>query len=913
MQDIVQDRDGFLWLASWGGLYRFDGEHFVNYKTDAVDGQGYPRSNRFIDLETDNTGKLWALAFDNSLYYLDTRRPSFQLCDAGGHTIRALHRLESGQVCIVTADNTFLFPQESSTGSMSLAQSRFIPASTTLNGIIQDNTGLLWLMTGDGLYRERERIDTSPVFCAFEHDGTLYFGAGQGRILLCHRGTLSIRQTSLHSDISLLTRIPGREGWLVGNSEEGVFAFDEALERSSPVGRPNNPIGRLRSIDNRHGHLLIYSEFGAGIDWFDPERQCLVPLFDPTFRKDWDPEGYIAAITTDNQGDLWISSFPGGLKEAVFLPGSFCFKPLKLGTNVSNGSVRSLFQYGDHLLAGTRDGKLHLLDKDFSPFGHYEFSSPIYSITQDSSGALWIGTRGAGLAEIPSPAFTPHSQPILYRKSDRLYGSPANQVFCVREGPGRRLWICSFDDGLSYLDLSLDARDFISKRNLLNFPSTERKALRCITFGPDSCLYTGGQIGLYVCRNPEAAPEDMQFTPFTRIRNYDIQDVLVNRQGKLFACSYGNGFLVFDSLNPESDFREYTVEDGLLSNFILSVAEDENGALWIATDGGLNRFDPHTGSIVGYSYERLGFPMRFNEGSILKAADGTLYFNTTAGIFYFNPEKVTISSYVPELRLLSCYVGKQEVPANGPDPIRLRSGEFLSLEFAAIDLAAPGHVLYSYCVDGKGEEWISLSTQNRLTLGPFRVGHHRVLLRSTNGDGFQVDNILQLDIQATTHPLASHLAIAAYLLVIILANIGFFLARKRKDEPCPAENPYLKDLHGHDRKQVAELLELLEGRLDDGTLDMDAIADGMNLSRSALYKKTKSLTGKSPMDLLRELRMVRARELVATGSYTISQIAFMTGFNDAHYFSNVFKKETGKSPSEYRESNGPRVKSSIPK
>ncbi len=392
----------------------------------------------------------------------------------------------------------------------------------------------------------------------------------------------------------------------------------------------------------------------------------------------------------------------------------------------------------------------------------------------------------------------------------------------------------------------------------------------------------------------------MQFTPFARIQNYDIQDILVNRQGKLFACSYGNGFLAFDSLNPDSGFREYTVEDGFLSNFILSVAEDGDGTLWIATEGGLNRFDPSTGSIVGYSYERLGFPMRFSEGSILKATDGMLYFNTTAGIFYFNPEEVAISSYVPELRLLSCRVGKQEIPADGPGPIRLRSGEQLSLEFAAIDMAAPGHVLYSYCVDGTGEDWVPIGTQNQLTLGPFREGHHRIRLRSTNGDGITVDNIRQLDIQATIHPMASRMAVVAYLLGTILAGLGFLLARKRRKEPLPVENPYLKGLQGEDRKQVAELLELLEGRLDDGSLDMDAIAEGMHLSRSALFKRIKALTGKSPMDLLRELRMARARELVASGGYTVSQIAFMTGFNDAHYFSKVFKKETGKTPGEYK-------------
>ena len=57
------------------------------------------------------------------------------------------------------------------------------------------------------------------------------------------------------------------------------------------------------------------------------------------------------------------------------------------------------------------------------------------------------------------------------------------------------------------------------------------------------------------------------------------------------------------------------------------------------------------------------------------------------------------------------------------------------------------------------------------------------------------------------------------------------------------------------------------------------------------------------MDLLREMRMDRARSLVSSGGYTIAQIAYMTGFNDTHYFSKVFKKETGLTPTVYRNQN----------
>ena len=73
------------------------------------------------------------------------------------------------------------------------------------------------------------------------------------------------------------------------------------------------------------------------------------------------------------------------------------------------------------------------------------------------------------------------------------------------------------------------------------------------------------------------------------------------------------------------------------------------------------------------------------------------------------------------------------------------------------------------------------------------------------------------------------------------------------------------------------------------------------MSRVQLYRKVKALTGTSPVELLREMRLERAHKLITTTTKSIAEIAFEVGFNTPSYFSNCFKKQYGVYPSEMRE------------
>ena len=82
---------------------------------------------------------------------------------------------------------------------------------------------------------------------------------------------------------------------------------------------------------------------------------------------------------------------------------------------------------------------------------------------------------------------------------------------------------------------------------------------------------------------------------------------------------------------------------------------------------------------------------------------------------------------------------------------------------------------------------------------------------------------------------------------------------------------------------------------------MEDFAAELRLSRAVFFKKIKSVTGSTPVDLLKEKRLTKAADLISTGSFSISEIAYMVGYSDPQYFSKAYKLYHKKTPSEFRE------------
>lgn len=111
-----------------------------------------------------------------------------------------------------------------------------------------------------------------------------------------------------------------------------------------------------------------------------------------------------------------------------------------------------------------------------------------------------------------------------------------------------------------------------------------------------------------------------------------------------------------------------------------------------------------------------------------------------------------------------------------------------------------------------------------------------------------------------------------------------------------------KSVKSPDEKLLANIMKAINGHLDDDSLTMDLIASEVGLSRVHLNRKMKDLTGQTPHDFIRKVRLKKAAELLASGKMNVSEVTYTCGFSSPTSFSALFKKFYGVSPSQYYKS-----------
>lgn len=138
---------------------------------------------------------------------------------------------------------------------------------------------------------------------------------------------------------------------------------------------------------------------------------------------------------------------------------------------------------------------------------------------------------------------------------------------------------------------------------------------------------------------------------------------------------------------------------------------------------------------------------------------------------------------------------------------------------------------------------------------------------------------------------------------ILIAKIENLINNRKKvkeklinPEIGSLDNEIKSDL---DKEFIKKIKELIEDNLSDPDLSVRTLYTYMGMSRTAFYHKLKSLIDLSPAEFIRLIKLNKAKELLLKGKYNINEVAYMCGFSDAKYFSTSFKKQFGKSPSNF--------------
>jgi ligand-binding sensor domain-containing protein/signal transduction histidine kinase len=699
---IVQDNQGFIWLATEYGLNRSDGYRFKVFKHDPTD----PKSICGVYIQSlfkERAGTLW-VGCDYELDRYDPAQESFT------------H-----------------YPIDLSLSTAGL--------STSVRHISQDAAGILWLSTPNGLYRFDPRtgamrrfhhsandpasLSSDEVYSSGEdRTGAFWVATAEG-LDAFHPDT---GQVSLHVPIAEprdLSFYEDRTGtfWVFYASGNGLAILDRRnreLTRYSfaPKELPGLPLtGVSGMLEDRSGVLWV-GTFSDGLLKYDRgRREFLRYRNDPTNSESL-PEDRITTLTEDREGNIWVGL--GATEPAYFVnpPPSFSSLPFdwKNSNNLGEKLVNAIYEDREGFLWIGTTGALNRLDRKTGRYEHFSMggdgvASDVLSIVEDGSGTLWVGTSGQGLGRLDRRT----GQFRLYR---HVVGDPTSisndvvpRLFLDQAGA---LWAATLD-GLDEVDRATGR--FSSYRHNSQGHAAEYFSIAQGSYGD---LWIGaGSVGLL-----RFDPRTHRFKIFSKRQLGDVRanSVYVARSGTVWVATQDG----LSGMDPESGaFTYYSEKDGLASNAVSCILEDDHGNLWMGTTNGLSRLTPGTKTFKNYS-RADGLPGLDLTGwsACSRSADGEMFFGGFAGAVAFRPDKLSETTYVPPVALTSFELfGVPVAPGPGAplqsaiditDALTLpHDRNSFSFEFAALSFRSPTTNRYRYRLDGLDTHWHEVGSDQR--------------------------------------------------------------------------------------------------------------------------------------------------------------------------------------------------------
>ena len=230
-----------------------------------------------------------------------------------------------------------------------------------------------------------------------------------------------------------------------------------------------------------------------------------------------------------------------------------------------------------------------------------------------------------------------------------------------------------------------------------------------------------------------------RFTAYTRDPSDIILSIHQDRRGYLWLATYGNGLYQFD---PEDEtFSVYSTEDGLPSNAVFGILEDDLGTLWLSTNNGLSNFDPQAGTFTNYDTGDGLQSREFAAGAYHQGSDGEFFFGGINGLNAFYPDRIQEpNTYVPPVVLTSLTQDGQplnaETVVSSLQAFSLRWPEnHFEFEVAALSFSRPEQNQHAYMLEGFDKDWIQLGTQRLGRYTNLPGGNYTLLLRGSNGEG----------------------------------------------------------------------------------------------------------------------------------------------------------------------------------
>ncbi|HAJ98784.1 MAG TPA: hybrid sensor histidine kinase/response regulator [Bacteroidales bacterium] len=735
---IVQDGNGFLWIATEDGLNRFDGLNFKIYRNIANNPHSLT-SNFIRSLFVDSQGRLWVGTINGLLKY-NYQKANFD-------------------EVIMIRDTTRLHPHV--TSIIELSDGNLL-AATSGQGIIRIDKQK---MRGEADLSLIARLSSEFLEVIFEDFyGRLWIGTENEGLNVFNPATNEMRTYRFENNkpgsisSNYITAIieDHQRNILIGTANRGLNRFIEGqnafqLVPTSPGTTTNLPI---RSLFADRSNNIWVGTSGVGLWKLPSNATSLLPHMVSHLRFDL-ARSRIHSITKDREGNLWLGVF---LKGAAMIPGrTNNFNTLSYqqfaDNGIGSGSIMSIAQdRQNQIWVGTDTDGIYQVNLRNNDIWHFPIPSgrnggmpvSITSLVFDAKGVLWAGSGIEGFF-----SFEPNTrQSRFFRhnpfETNSLSNDKVQTLLADREG---YLWIGTSGGGLN----RFDPETGIFTRYLHN-PGNQNTLcnnwVNEIYQDSEGLIWIGTYNRVSVL-NPQTGTFRTLSTANGLLPNNIVYFIAEDADGKIWIGT-NEGIAVYDKTTNTSEF--FTTKNGLSNNVITAILHDEIGDVWISTHGGISRLKRADNSFTHYFVHDGLQGNEFRRNSALQSTTGELLFGGINGLTWFVPSKIIRDTQVPPVHITDLILLNQSVQIGErinrriiltrsiehTDTLRLPwANNNFSIEFSTIGFTNPERFTYQYRLLGFDNNWINTGTGNRrATFTNIEPGTYIFQVRAVDGANF---------------------------------------------------------------------------------------------------------------------------------------------------------------------------------
>ena len=693
---IAQTPDGYLWVATFNGLARFNGVNFVVF--DSANTIELP-SSRITNLDLDRMGRLWIRSelghlsqWADGLFRLFTERDG--LSKKGVGDLRQDHQ---GEIWVNS--------RGPATNALRFVHGRFVPATDTHSfsdrfGKALDADGFPWRVRSNRLVSVRSQGSIEALIPDYRENGS--------RLLLARDGGLWVimdRIRKFHPPPASPSPWAPSESGAAGGSQAGTGRWEDY----GPLPRFTDLFNEY--LEDRLGNLWVGT--GVGELWrIDTNRTARRFKLRGSAPRDLGKD-----ILEDVEGNLWIGTWGGGLVRIKPLP----FKTYDSRNGLQSDAVRSVAQDREGNIWFAMVSKVDWLPRDSERAVARGLDIVLpWCVYGSRGGAVYVGTFKLGLFRVdgekaarfnaPGPGSTPPINVLFEDRNGAIYAGTPRGLFVLEadglarcEVPGVQAMnvsgIC--EDGTGRLYVALDGEGLLCR----------------------------GTNGWRVWTSADGLPGD------------NISAIGVDRQEMLWIAIRGKGLARFDGQR----FLGLSGSQTPLPRLVGHIIEDDASHLWFSSNEGLYRAsvaqlnDVATGrrAMAEFThYDRAdGMGSSQCAGSAWKARDGRIWFATMHGVTVVDPKTLPRNTRPPPVTIEQVFIDDQAVDFVRDARITVPPGAHrLEIRYTGLSFTAPSRVRFQYCLHPFDGNWVNAESRRSAYYTQVPPGEYRFQVIAANND-----------------------------------------------------------------------------------------------------------------------------------------------------------------------------------